>query len=76
MTGARERAACLFAERHRRHRRDVDRRLLFAQAQLSRTQKLKTDPTDIKQTRVGMVGNNLHIEDIRNHVSHIPKIKC
>ena len=38
-------------------------------AELSRTQTLKNDPSGIRQVTVGVVGNNLLDEDIRNAVS-------
>jgi len=38
--------------------------------ELSRTHEFKNDPTGIKQITVGLVGNNLLNEDIRNHVSY------
>ena len=39
-------------------------------AEISRTRELKNDPTGIKRITVGIVGNNLLNEDIRNHVSY------
>ena len=51
-------------------RRDADRRLQPAQGRDQPHQKLKNDPTGIKQITVGVVGNNLLNEDIRNHVSY------
>ena len=39
-------------------------------AELSYTQVLKNHPSGIKQLTVGVVGNNLLNEDIRNHVSY------
>ena len=38
--------------------------------ELSHTRALKNHPSGIKQFTVGMVGNNLLNEDIRNHVSY------
>jgi iron complex outermembrane receptor protein len=38
--------------------------------EISHTQELKNDPTGIKKITVGVVGNNLLNEDIRNHVSY------
>ena len=38
--------------------------------EISHTRELKNDPTGIKQITVGVVGNNLLNEDIRNHVSY------
>ena len=38
--------------------------------EISQTRELKNDPTGIKQITVGLVGNNLLNEDIRNHVSY------
>ncbi len=37
---------------------------------VSHTQGLKNNPPGIKQIRVGVVGNNLLNENIRNHVSY------
>jgi iron complex outermembrane receptor protein len=37
--------------------------------EVSHTKTLKNDPSGIKQVTVGVVGNNLLNEDIRNHVS-------
>jgi iron complex outermembrane receptor protein len=37
--------------------------------ELHNTQELNNDPMGIKQISVGVVGNNLLNEDIRNHVS-------
>lgn len=37
--------------------------------ELSKTKRLKNDPTGIQQVTVGIVGNNLLNENIRNHVS-------
>ena len=37
--------------------------------ELSRTKKLMNDPTGISQVTVGIVGNNLLNETMRNHVS-------
>jgi iron complex outermembrane recepter protein len=39
-------------------------------AELSHTRALKDHPAGIKQVTVGVVGNNLLNEDIRNHVSY------
>jgi iron complex outermembrane receptor protein len=39
-------------------------------AEISHTKTLKNDPSGIKQVTVGLVGNNLLNEDIRNHVSY------
>jgi iron complex outermembrane receptor protein len=39
-------------------------------AELSYTRKLTSDPTGISQFTIGLVGNNLLNEDIRNHVSY------
>ncbi len=39
-------------------------------AEVSHTKTLKNDPAGIKQFTVGIVGNNLLNEDIRNHVSY------
>ena len=38
--------------------------------EISHTRELKNDPSGIKQITVGVVGNNLLNEDIRNHVSY------
>lgn len=37
--------------------------------ELSKTKRLKNDPTGIQQVTMGIVGNNLLNENIRNHVS-------
>ena len=39
-------------------------------AEISHTRELKNDPTGIKRITVGLVGNNLLNDDIRNHVSY------
>src|SRR5207249_5826712 len=39
-------------------------------AEISRTVALKNDPTGISKITVGLVGNNLLNENIRNHVSY------
>jgi iron complex outermembrane receptor protein len=39
-------------------------------AEISHTRELKNDPTGIKRLTVGLVGNNLLNDDIRNHVSY------
>ena len=39
-------------------------------AEISHTRQLKNDPTGIKAITVGLVGNNLLNDDIRNHVSY------
>jgi iron complex outermembrane receptor protein len=39
-------------------------------AELSRTRTFRNDPSGIKQVTVGVVGNNLLNQDIRNHVSY------
>jgi len=39
-------------------------------AELSHTRTLKDDPSGIKQFTIGIVGNNLLNQDIRNHVSY------
>jgi iron complex outermembrane recepter protein len=38
--------------------------------EISHTRELKNDPTGIKKITVGVVGNNLLNDDIRNHVSY------
>jgi iron complex outermembrane receptor protein len=38
--------------------------------EISHTRELKNDPSGIKKVTVGLVGNNLLNEDIRNHVSY------
>jgi iron complex outermembrane receptor protein len=38
--------------------------------EVSRTKELKNDPSGIKKLTVGVVGNNLLNDDIRNHVSY------
>jgi iron complex outermembrane receptor protein len=39
-------------------------------AEVSHTRRLRNDPTGIKQVTVGVIGNNLLNENIRNHVSY------
>ena len=39
-------------------------------AEISHTRELKNDPTGIKRITLGLVGNNLLNDDIRNHVSY------
>ena len=39
-------------------------------AEISRTQVFKNNPSGVKQVTVGLVGNNLLNEDIRNSVSY------
>ena len=38
--------------------------------EISHTRELKNDPTGIKKITIGVVGNNLLNDDIRNHVSY------
>ena len=41
-----------------------------SRAEISHTKTLRNDPSGIRQFTVGVVGNNLLNEDIRNHVSY------
>ena len=58
------------AERHRRDRRDADRRLQSAQGRAEPTPgRCSRTISAARVVTVGVVGNNLLNDDIRNHVS-------